>query len=135
MTGRRIFFLLALVFGLTIGAGAAPLIVQISPSASINSVVAILGGTLVDNIPGTTVYLLNVPVVPSSLTATVLGIQWMELNEGVTLPSVPLPLVLTVPGNTASDWYKYQPPMVSGARASAQNLAAMPLSSRSMEAA
>ncbi len=112
MTGRRVFFLFALVFALAIRAGAAPLIVQVSPSANINLVVTILGGTVVDNIPGTNVYLLDVPVVPSSFTASLLGIQWMELNTGVTLPSVPLPLVLTVPGNTASDWYKYQPPMV-----------------------
>jgi subtilisin family serine protease len=112
MTGRRILLVLALLLGLAAQAGAAPLIVQVSPLSSITSIVNALGGTLLDNIPGTNIYLLNVPVVPSSLLASLLGIQWMEPNLGVTQPGfVPIGVV-TVPGNTLADWYKYQPSML-----------------------
>jgi subtilisin family serine protease len=112
MTGRRIVLILGLLFVFAGQAAAAPLIVQISPLTSITSVVLALGGTLVDSIPGSNIFLLNVPIVPSSLTASLLGIQWMETNQGVTLPSLPVPLVMTVAGNTAADWYKSQPSMV-----------------------
>ena len=80
MTGRRIIFgiLLSavLLFGATPPADAAvPLIVQVGPLSNIVSVVASLGGTLVDRIPGTNIYLLNVPIVPSQLLTSLLGIQ------------------------------------------------------------
>jgi subtilisin family serine protease len=112
MTGRRIVLVLALLFTFTAHASAAPLIVQLSPLTNIFSVVAALGGNLVDSIPGTNIFLLNVPLVPSSLTASLLGIQWMETNQGVTLPSLPVPLLLNVSGNTAPDWYKSQPSLL-----------------------
>ena len=88
MTGRRILLVLVLLFGLTAQAGAAsyPVIVQISPLSSITSIAAALGGSVVDTIPGANTYLLNVPLVPSATVASLLGIQWMELNQGVTLP-------------------------------------------------
>src|SRR5262245_4160410 len=101
MTGRRAFLLAALVLGLTVHASAAPfnlpVILQLMPGANITTVVGSLGGTLVDSIPGTNTYLVNVPFVPSLVTASLLGIQWAELNVGVTLPTTPLPLVLAVP--------------------------------------
>jgi hypothetical protein len=117
MTGRRIFlgiFLsVVLLFGATPSADAAvPLIVQLGPLSSITSVVASLGGTLVDNIPGTNIYLLNVPIVPSQLLTSLLGIQWTEVNQGVGLPAAPLPVTFGVPSNLPADWYKYQPSML-----------------------
>ena len=113
MTGRRLFLTLALVLGLIVQAGAAPLIVQLGPLSNITSVVLSLGGTVVDRIPGTNIFLLNVPLVPSSLTASLLGIQWMETNQGVTLPEFAIPLQLQVPGSIGSDWYAHQPAMQS----------------------
>jgi subtilisin family serine protease len=106
-------FLCAIVLlGLTLQANAAPLIVQIGPLSSITSIVGALGGSLLDNIPGTNIYLLNVPTVPSQLLASLLGIQWMETNNGVTQPGfVPLSRI-SVPGTVVSDWYKYQPSML-----------------------
>jgi hypothetical protein len=65
MTGCRIVFTLFLIFGVAAQAGATPIIVQISPLASILNLVAALGGTTVDTIPGANIYLLNVPIVPS----------------------------------------------------------------------
>jgi subtilisin family serine protease len=115
MTGRRLFLVLALILGLTAQASAAsiPVIVQISPLSSVLGIVSSLGGRLVDNIPGTNIYLLNLPVLPSNLVASLLGIQWLEVNQGVALPASPVPLVLMVPGNAAPDWYQYQPSLVA----------------------
>src|SRR5207247_1186609 len=61
----------------------------------------------------------TVPVVPRQ-DPSLLGIQWMELNAGVTLPRFALcgvssqPVsgrcgVLSVPASAAADWYKLQP--------------------------
>src|SRR6476661_5387861 len=110
MTGRRIFFgiLLSviLLFGGTPKVDAAvPLIVQVGPLSNVVSIVASLGGTLIDRIPGTNIYLLNVPVVPSSLLTSLLGIQWTELNRGVALPVVSMPVNLRVPDGVPADWY------------------------------
>ena len=76
---RYLFFTLILLFGLSFQADAAsyPLIVQIPPTVSIDTLAATLGGTVVDSIPGANTYLLNLPVVPLPANATVLGIQWM----------------------------------------------------------
>jgi subtilisin family serine protease len=115
MTGRRIFFILiVLFFSLATQASAAsyPLIVQLGPLSSITTVVSTLGGTLVDSIPGANTYLLNVPLVPSSTVASLLGIQVMELNTGVTLPSFVQVGVLALPPGVPADWYKSQPSML-----------------------
>lgn len=117
MTGRRIFFGILLTAILLFGGApnadaAVPLIVQVGPLSNIVSIVASLGGALVDRIPGTNIYLLNVPVVPSSLTSSLLGIQWAELNRGVSLPAVSMPVTLNVPASVPADWYKNQPSML-----------------------
>src|SRR5262245_1849711 len=111
---RRILVVFALVLGLAARASAAnsPLIIQISPVSSITGIVAALGGSLLDSIPGANIYLLNVPAVPSTLTASLLGIQWMELNQGVTQPGfAPLSRV-SVPPTVAVNWYKDQPSLL-----------------------
>src|SRR6476661_7619675 len=114
MTRRRIFTLLVLIFGLAAQASAAsyPLIIQITPLSSITTIVSALGGTVVDSIPGANTYLLNVPVVPSSTIASLLGIQVMELNTGITLPGFVQVGVLAAPPGTPPDWYKAQPSML-----------------------
>jgi subtilisin family serine protease len=113
MTGRQFLLVLILLSGFSVQALASPLplIVQISPTASVTNIAMALGGSVVDTIPDANIHLLNVPVVPSSFTASLLGIEWMELNTGVTLPGFIQVGIVTVPGNTASDWYKYQPSM------------------------
>jgi subtilisin family serine protease len=114
MTRRRILLVLVLLLCLSVQAGAAasPLIVQVSPLSSILAIAATLGGTVVDSIPGANTYLLNVPIIPLEPLATALGIQWMELNRGVTLPPFARPGVLASPPNAVADWYKYQPAML-----------------------
>ena len=114
MAGRRLFLILILILGLSaqLSAASYPLIIQTSPLASITAIVGALGGTLVDRIPGTNTYLINVPLVPSPATASWLGIQWMELNIGVTQPGFFQVGVVTVPPNTPPDWYKAQPSML-----------------------
>ena len=114
MAGRRLFLILILILGLSaqLSAASYPLIIQTSPLASITFIVGALGGTLVDRIPGTNTYLINVPLVPSPLIASWLGIQWMDLNIGVTQPGFFQVGVVTVPPNTPPDWYKAQPSML-----------------------
>src|SRR5688500_12241025 len=111
MTGRPllVIFIIAVAFTASAQAASIPLIIQRSPTASISAIAASLGATVVDSIPGADTYLLNVPfALPSSL-APLLGIQWLELNTGVTLPGFVQVGVLSVPANTAADWYKHQP--------------------------
>ena len=71
MTRRPILLILLLMLGLTAYAEAqVPVIVQLSPSGNITSVVSALNGILLDNIPGTKIYLLNLPIpVPSALNS------------------------------------------------------------------
>jgi hypothetical protein len=119
---RLLFLVVVFLLGLSSQASAVswPLIVQISPSASISSIAATLHGTVVDCIPdcssaGGNPYLLNVPVIPTQATASTLGIQWYELNQNITLPRFFLRpdasgrYVFSVPAGAAADWYKAQP--------------------------
>jgi subtilisin family serine protease len=46
------------------------------------------------------------------MTAAVLGIQWMETNNGITMPGIVPPRGLSVPTTLAADWYKNQPAMI-----------------------
>jgi len=112
-TKLRLFVLFVLFFGLVSRAAAASyaLIIQLSPLASVAPVVASLGGTLLDTIPGANIYLISTDSIPSPTLATALGVQWMELNGSVTVPGF-LTLGLNMPGTTPWDWYKYQPAMM-----------------------
>jgi subtilisin family serine protease len=126
MTGRRkIFakFLLALTLLLTISfseaqtASSIPLIVKLAPGAPLLRVLDWLSGSLVDSIPGSDMYLVNVPKLPlvqpvlGLLTNTLqlVGIDWFEVNDGVTEPSHGQWGVIKVAGTTPADWYKNQP--------------------------
>jgi len=110
MTGRRLILVLVLMFGLAAQAGAGvPVIVQISGLRNITSVAGSLGATVLDGIPDSNVYLLDVPVPIPPFLASLLGIQWQEINSGVTLPNIGQLGVFQVISGTAPDWYKYQP--------------------------
>ena len=70
MTGRRIILTVVLLLGLAASAQAqVPVIVQIAPLGNVTTIAASLGGTILDQIPGTGIYLLNLPIAPSSLTS------------------------------------------------------------------
>jgi len=114
-TGRRLLLIICLIFALSMQGSAqlsltsVPLIVQISPLASITNIASALGATVVDSIPGAYTYLLNVPLVPPTFTASLFGIQWVEVNTGVSIPNVAILSQVTIPGTVAPDWYKNQP--------------------------
>ncbi|MBO0911898.1 MAG: S8 family serine peptidase [Acidobacteria bacterium] len=132
---RRILFTLLLMLGLTAYAEAQtpaqiPVIVGLS-SGTINSVVGLLHGTVLDSIPGSNIYLLSLPVPAPSLLGSLLspvtsllspvtsllsqvtgllGVQFAEVNtSGVTPPNVGQLSVLQPAGGDAPDWYKAQP--------------------------
>src|SRR5438132_4092454 len=110
---RVLFLIFIFLLGLTSQAAAAsyPLIVQIPSTVGIDIIAGSLGGAVVDNIPGANTSLLVVPVLPLPSRASLLGIQWMELNKTVSLPRFGQRRLLSVPGTAAADWYKLQPAM------------------------
>jgi subtilisin family serine protease len=125
MAGRRfvvVLLLFTVLVGLTPPAHAAnpiPIIVKLKPLTPLLYVLDGLTGTLVDNIPGTRIYLVNVPRLPLlspilgllGNTLDLLGLEWLEVNDGVTEPGHAQFGLLSVSGNTAADWYKNQPAM------------------------
>src|SRR5579862_2156787 len=83
---------------------------------------ALGGGTLLDQVPGTNIYLvnlLNIPVV-TPLLESLLGIVFMEPDERVTAPAAGKEGLLTIPTQTAWNWYKTQPELVRINAVSAQ---------------
>jgi len=127
MTGRRLLcsFLVTAILLVTFpaaeasAAGSIPVIVKLTSSSGLLRVLNLLDGAVVDQIPGTNVFLVNVPSVLSvqSLLALpagllqFLGIDWLEINTGAALPKVGQVGVITVGINNTADWYKNQPAM------------------------
>src|SRR5436190_375779 len=111
LTRRHLILCAVLVLTLSTHASAAgiPVIVQLAPTASLSSVLSVLGGTLVDTVPGANQYLINVPKLPLiSPLLSLLGIQWLETNNGIGLFPIKQFGVLQAATGTA-DWYKNQP--------------------------
>ncbi len=127
MTGRRLLcsFLVTAILLVTFpaaeasAAGSIPVIVKLTSSSGLLRVLNLLDGAVVDQIPGSNVFLVNVPSVLSvqsllTLPAGLLqflGIDWLEINTGVALPKVGQVGVITVGINNTADWYKNQPAM------------------------
>src|SRR5262245_29379566 len=114
MTGRRIvLLLLMLLLGRASQAEppSFPLIIQVPPTVNIKTITAIIGGKLLDGIPETGSYLINVPGLPSAVTAFLAGIQAFEPDQGVTLQGFGRAGILNSPTNQPADWYKQQPSM------------------------
>ncbi|HYR91584.1 MAG TPA: S8 family serine peptidase [Terriglobia bacterium] len=126
MTGRRLLgslliatILTAFPAGEAHAAGSVPVIVKLTSASGLLRVLDLLGGVLVDEIPGTNVLLVNVPnILPvqslmslPSVLLHLLGIDWLEINIGSALPKVGQVGVLTVGANNGADWYKDQPAM------------------------
>src|SRR5262249_24556353 len=114
MLGRRTLLVFPLLLVLTSQAGAAsdPLIIQLPAAANITSIANALGAKIVDRIPETNTFLLNVPMALPGPVAAVLGLAWAELNQSVTQPGFARAGVLPLPHNAQPDWYKYQPAML-----------------------
>src|SRR5262245_10343871 len=106
-------FLLALILVFTTSADAAvtvPVVIKVLPGSNIPLIAALLGGTVIDSIPDSNTYLLRLPSLPIlTPTLKLLGVDWVETDRGVSLPSNPRLALLGVPLGTTSDWYKNQP--------------------------
>jgi subtilisin family serine protease len=116
MTGRRIiFFIILLATIWVIPTSAAPtttipVVIKIAPGANLSLINSLLGGTLIGSIPEANTYLLRLPSLPVlNSTLKLLGVEWLELNRGTSLPANPRLALLDVPWNAGSDWYKNQP--------------------------
>src|SRR5437867_2844782 len=121
MTKRLLVCILTctlLLSAFSTGASAAtanPFIIQTNGLGSILSIISSLGGgTLLDQVPGTNIYLvnlLNVPVV-TPLLQSILGIVFMEPDKRVMTPARGQMGLLSVSTQTAWDWYRMQPELV-----------------------
>lgn len=83
-------------------------ILQVDNARSLNRALRRLDGLILDQIPGTNIYLVSVPSVPLSLP---FGVDALEINSDVALPiSLEIGL-LDAPAGTAALWYAEQPAM------------------------
>jgi subtilisin family serine protease len=103
--------LILLLFSFTgQSAVTVPVVVKVRAGANLSLVTNLLGGTLIDAIPEANTYLLSLPGLPVlSPTLKLLGVEWLELDRGVSLPADPPLALLDVPWNAGGDWYKAQP--------------------------
>lgn len=123
---RRVLVCLLVIFALSANAMAAstPMIVQTGPLVNVVGLVSALGGgTLLDQVPGTSIYLLNLPNLPvvTPLLEVLLGIVSIEPDRTILTPQRSEMGVLTVGGTTAWDWYKTQPQLLRINAVSAQS--------------
>jgi subtilisin family serine protease len=113
MTGRLLRLILILVLLFAVNADAAtsvPVIVKLLPGASISVISTLLGAVQVDSIPGANTYLLRLPSVPLlTTTLKLLGVEWIQANRGLALPSVAHAKLLSADGVADPRWYRIQP--------------------------
>ena len=104
---------LALLFFIsnsTQAANPVPVVVKLVPGANLSVITNLLGGTVIDAIPEANTYLLKLPVLPVlSPILKLLGVEWLELDRGVSLPSNGQLKLLDVPWSLGGGWYKAQP--------------------------
>jgi len=119
---RRLFTLLLAASILTVSFGTAavaatnnPTIIQISGAGNILHIVASLGGgVLLDQVPGTNIYLFNLPNLPivTPLLQSLLGIAFIEPDDRLVSPARAQTGILAVRAGIAADWYKMQPELL-----------------------
>src|SRR6266851_5039145 len=121
---KRILLCLVVFCTLSVNAMAAvPVVVALGPLGSILNVVNTLGGTLLDSIPGTKIYLVSFPSIPvvSPLLQSLLGITYIETDKLIAVPGLPQAGLVTIGTTTAADWYKAQPELQKIRSTSAQS--------------
>jgi subtilisin family serine protease len=115
MTGRLLRLSLILVLLFAVNADAAtsvPVIVKLLPGANLSLITSLLGAIQVDSIPGANTYLLRLPSLPIlSPVLRLLGVEWIESNRGLDLPSVAHARLLNASGVGDPRWYRNQPAM------------------------
>jgi hypothetical protein len=114
MVRRVVIFILVLsIFSVNAMAASNPTIIQTNGLVGnvLGLVSALGGGTLLDSIPGTNIYLLDLPNLPvvTPLLQTILGIVFIEPDRKIQTPARGEMGILTVGPATAWDWYKMQP--------------------------
>ena len=68
-------------------ANPVPVVVKVLPGANLSLITNLLGGTLIDTMPEANTVLLRLPGLPVlSPILKLLGVEWMELDRGVSLP-------------------------------------------------
>jgi subtilisin family serine protease len=113
MTGRRLSLFLAIFIFFSANAQAAgtiPVVVKLLPGVNLSLVTNLLGGTIIDTIPGANTLLVRVPSLPLlTPLLKLLGVEWIEPDRAVNVPSNPPLSLLNVPSGSPGDWYKQQP--------------------------
>src|SRR5436190_13270311 len=114
MTGRRLSLILALIIFFfsanAQAAGTIPVVVKLLPGVNLSVITNLLGGTILDTLPGTNTYLVRLPSLPIvTPLLKLLGIDWVEADAAVKVPANPPLSLLSVPSGEPGDWYKQQP--------------------------
>lgn len=89
-----------------LGQTTTEVVIKIDSPRRLNRVLRLLNGLILDEIPGTNIYLVSVPSLPISLPA---GLQLLEINSTLSLPTELEIGVLDAPAGTAALWYSKQP--------------------------
>src|SRR6266567_552444 len=111
---RKLLILLLVLAATQLNAGSNgyTVIVELQPNARSQAVAAAFGGTVVDSIEGTSIYLLRVPALPALQSNPALGVQSVESNVVVRLrPRFGALGVLNTPSSDPAEWYAGQPAM------------------------
>src|SRR6266567_4166506 len=108
---RKLLILLLVLAATQLNAGSNgyTVIVELQPNARSQAVAAAFGGTVVDSIEGTSIYLLRVPALPALQSNPALGVQSVESNVVVRLrPRFGALGVLNTPSSDPAEWYAGQ---------------------------
>src|SRR6267378_2313181 len=112
---RKVLLLLLLLIStqLTAWAGDKAVVVDLQSGSKLQAATSAMGGKVLRNIPGTTLYLINVPVaVPATQYSPWLGINSVELDNKVALrPSQGGLGILKMDASKPAEWYAQQPAM------------------------
>ena len=112
---RKVLLLLLLLIStqLTAWAGDKAVVVDLQSGSKLQAATSALGGKVLRNIPGTTLYLINVPVaVPGTQSYPSLGISSVEPDSAVALrPSTGGLGILKLDASKPAEWYAQQPAM------------------------
>src|SRR5678815_719231 len=89
---------------------SVPVVVKVLPGANLSLISNLLGGTVIDTIPEANTFLLKLTALPVlSPVLKLLGVEWIELDRGVSLPVSGQFGLLDVPWSRDRDWYAAQP--------------------------
>jgi subtilisin family serine protease len=89
---------------------SVPVVVKVLPGANLSLISNLLGGTVIDTIPEANTFLLKLPALPVlSPVLKLLGVEWIELDRGISLPMDGQFGLLDVPWPSDRDWYAAQP--------------------------